>query len=1158
MTATIKRNRAMLPAAAMTADQLMTHLRVAAQPHLAQQSGTFLGIVLDRPMKEADEQRPTWTVYPFKSLEAMKDWYDDWVGNEGDYSYLAAIDRSQSMDPIYEAGLGQRRTRMAPSSNNMMVSGARHAPGAFDVIRKLVADHEVYWAAVAQRNPGSNIMRWWMSHKWDPFFREWMNLVTVHGLGNDDTDVLAKQLLELNHLRREAYEHNVPVPPVGPGSDVMVSGGGMHGGGGHGFHGGGGFHGGSPLHRPFPRPRPRGFNPRGFGYGGYDNFYGDVLVPVDPYMYELAPAPDDQSYDDAPDDQGAPADDQGAPAITSGDLQAILARVGAAAIAAAQQTAEGTQQHPGPTDHRRAPSGAPTAPVHAQPQPAPAPPRAPAPIGPQHAAPGYHAPTMTPPGRPAPTQPQHAQPGYHQPTMTPPGRPAPAPSSGYGHDHRANVPAPAPMYGRDHRSSAPPIVRDHRGNAPQAPVVRDHRGTWGPAPTHAPSGGQYLHQFPPGSRWPSQGRPAPGHGWHGHRGGYGRGGYYRPGARYPGRWVRGSAGPVWLESDVNLLLGDQPSEYPDLQPPSEEQCPLTQGDPNDTTQITDNGDGTISRQDATEGDQAATDDQGAETGAEGGTEVSSDADAGDVGEGDPAVTQGDYMYSPLSNSLVLCGRPFSPIVGDITIDAGLSSDNILTVTLQVEGRTYTAHADLKPLVTSSLPMIDQYVHPGARSLVGGKPDDQSVWAICSALVGRLVNEYQNDVVAGWLDDIGHAVKSAAVGVKDGVLAVHHAVATTVQKFKGPITVVATAVATAYGGPVAGAAAAKFCGPIIDGMAEIGKKDDHPAQQQLAAATQQAKADPKTAAALAAAKAAVANTVAGYHIKQTLANAASGDPNAKAAVADLAQKAQANNPPAKSAWDIATGLIADAASSYVKSKTTSNKLTPEEEAQIEIDPPSTVSGVAKGDPRAMARATAMATNGRVIGVVIPRGNPIQAKVFESPDDADDWYGQWLGMPHAFEYIAYYDRQDPSFPGPLNETIATDPARVSGAAFILPFLSGAATAMLVEHGPAGLNRMLHRGRANVMPPASEAPGPTIVPLATAPGTAPGGVVAGAALWPFLAGLGMGAGGYYGGEKLYGYMKERKAKGAATKASGWRDGRWSGRVCEELEATAMYGEY
>lgn len=553
-------------------------------------------------------------------------------------------------------------------------------------------------------------------------------------------------------------------------------------------------------------------------------------------------------------------------------------------------------------------------------------------------------------------------------------------------------------------------------------------------------------------------------------------------------------GPVWVESDVNLLANSQPEpEFANLPPPSVAEVPLTPGDPNDQTQITDTGDGTVTRQDDP---GAASADSGAPDGGDVSSDASSDAGPADAGD-DAAVTQGYYdMYSPLSNSLVLCGRPFSPIVGDITIDAALSEDNILTVTLQVEGRAYTAQADLKPLITSSLPMIDQYVHPGVRSLVGRTMNDQNVDQVRMALAGRLMNEYQNDVVAGWLDDIGHAVKSAAVGIKDGALAVHHAVATTVQKFKGPITVVATAVATAYGGPVAGAAAAKFCGPIIDGMANVGQKDPQ-AAQQLAQAHQQAAADPKIAAALAAAKAAVANTVAGYHIKQTLGNAAAGDPNAKAAVADLAQKAQANNPAAKSAWDIATGLVADAASSYITSKTTPSKLSPEEEAQIEIDPPAAtvngvVDGVTKGDPREIARATAMATKGRVIGVVIPRGNPIQAKVFETADDADDWYGQWLSVPHAFTYVAYYDRQDPSFPGALNETIAPDAARASG-----------------------------------------------VP----------------AIWPFLAGLGMGAGGYYGGQKLYRYWQDHK-KPAPAKASGWTGGRWTGHMESDFGVSAMYG--
>lgn len=53
----------------------------------------------------------------------------------------------------------------------------------------------------------------------------------------------------------------------------------------------------------------------------------------------------------------------------------------------------------------------------------------------------------------------------------------------------------------------------------------------------------------------------------------------------------------------------------------------------------------------------------------------------------------------------------------------------------------------------------------------------------------------------------------------------------------------------------------------------------------------------------------------------------------------------------------------------------------------------------------------------------RDDPATWHTFASLDDADDWFGRWLSMPQAFEYVAYFDKSDPTYPGPVNERTGT---------------------------------------------------------------------------------------------------------------------------------------
>lgn len=95
-----------------------------------------------------------------------------------------------------------------------VTSGDPEPRGPFDVMQDLVAAHETYWSRITELHPDSQVMQWWMTDKWSPFYVEWVNLVSHHGLSNVDTNVIAHQLSLLNGLRLDAKQNEIPVPHV--------------------------------------------------------------------------------------------------------------------------------------------------------------------------------------------------------------------------------------------------------------------------------------------------------------------------------------------------------------------------------------------------------------------------------------------------------------------------------------------------------------------------------------------------------------------------------------------------------------------------------------------------------------------------------------------------------------------------------------------------------------------------------------------------------------------------------------------------------------------------------------------------------------------------------------------------------------------------------
>ena len=90
------------------------------------------------------------------------------------------------------------------------------------------------------------------------------------------------------------------------------------------------------------------------------------------------------------------------------------------------------------------------------------------------------------------------------------------------------------------------------------------------------------------------------------------------------------------------------------------------------------------------------------------------------------------------------------------------------------------------------------------------------------------------------------------------------------------------------------------------------------------------------------------------------------------------------------------------------------------------------------PRAHADALAQGLSANVVGVVCTSDGQWSATPFATSDEADDWYGGWLGIPHAYAYVAYFDKTA-SWPFPENEQIARGATRSAGTSVgVGPFM------------------------------------------------------------------------------------------------------------------------
>jgi hypothetical protein len=250
----------------------------------------------------------------------------------------------------------------------------------------------------------------------------------------------------------------------------------------------------------------------------------------------------------------------------------------------------------------------------------------------------------------------------------------------------------------------------------------------------------------------------------------------------------------------------------------------------------------------------------------------------------------------------------APATGGISLKTFLDDQYVLHVEICVDGTCHQTSMDVAPairMVMQKLASWHQAQHAQATPDKVVEAVGRAVGEAQKLIVGALVTRHINTVSGSWLGDIKSGLtKVVNTTLKLDVFGIHNVASGIVKKFKGPITVAATAIATAYGGPLAGAAAAKLVGPIIDQTAEFGKKKN-PA---VAQAEEAAKTDPVAAQALKSAQDAVAQAIAAQHVKDLTQKAAAGDLAAKQQLAQTATAAQNGDPAAKAVADLAASAM----------------------------------------------------------------------------------------------------------------------------------------------------------------------------------------------------------------------------------------------------------
>lgn len=243
--------------------------------------------------------------------------------------------------------------------------------------------------------------------------------------------------------------------------------------------------------------------------------------------------------------------------------------------------------------------------------------------------------------------------------------------------------------------------------------------------------------------------------------------------------------------------------------------------------------------------------------------------------------------------------------GSITVKKEFDDKQVLHVEICVDGKCYRTSMDLAPAIKMVMAKLSQW-HQGMHSNGQATPSavivgavENVIGAAGDAMADMLVGQHVAVMTSGILDDIGSGIGE------------------TLRTLAPVISTAATTVATAYGGPAAGAAASQLVPTITNLQANMLDPKGDPAkkaqaQQALQRVHQVAQADPRAVQALNAAHQAVRDTTVAYHVKTTVDKAVAGDQAARNDVDAVVQAAQQGDPAAKSSYEVIAQTLLDKA------------------------------------------------------------------------------------------------------------------------------------------------------------------------------------------------------------------------------------------------------
>jgi len=367
----------------------------------------------------------------------------------------------------------------------------------------------------------------------------------------------------------------------------------------------------------------------------------------------------------------------------------------------------------------------------------------------------------------------------------------------------------------------------------------------------------------------------------------------------------------------------------------------------------------------------------------------------------------------------------APATGGISVRKELDDKQVLHVEICVDGKRYQTSMDLAPAIALVMQKLARWhegehaqkaasVPPVVPVVVGCV--DSAVGEAVNAIVGELIGCHCGTICGSFLGDIAGVVKGAAHGIASAAGKLSGGVASTLKKLKGPIgAAAATAAASAAMAiPGVGPFVAPIAGKLANDLVQSAAGDPH-AQKQVAQAQQQAKTDPTIALALETATKAAANAAVAHHVQDTAKQAVQGSPLAQQMIAKVVADAQQGDPAAKAVVDLITNAL--------HSATVSGWY----DVVGAVQPPATEpAGNALGRFRRHAQSAIHQVNARIVGYVVTTENNVEASHaktygFANVNEAASWYRDWLSAPGAYLYVATFDKDAPSFPDPIFESL-----------------------------------------------------------------------------------------------------------------------------------------